>query len=262
MQEVKLEEDSGRILLVKKLKEHFRKEIFVLTYNRFIEEGIKEGDEQYFMFFIEQVIKKRNIRDCVLIINGFGGNLKTALICSNLFRQNLNYYSCFVPSVIGSSLCYFALQSNNLLIGEQSIITQIDPLIEHDGEQLRAIKNLSHIDGDIRAKSHKAINYNIEIIKDTLKKGRLLNKKCFSGKNEIISSELSKIVKTFMGKDSHDSVLKIDELKKLSINFRIEDQGVVVLAKDLVKSCVEELLEMDDFNRFVIQTDSGGYFFK
>jgi hypothetical protein len=207
-----MEKPSQETEILSKLEEIFRKPVFVMVYNPFNEKGIAENDEIYIKWFIENIIKKKNIRDCAIILNGFGGDLKTALLSSQILRENLNYYSCFVPSVIGSSLIYFALQSNKLVLGEKSILTQIDPIFEHKGETLRAIKNISNIDSEIRTKSQKIINYNMEILKKILKKGKLLDKKCFSKLDEINQDELERIVHLFMGKKFHESGLRINDV--------------------------------------------------
>src|SRR3989344_4583289 len=111
----------NRATLVMELEEIFGKRVFAIVYNRNGEEGVKEGDEKYFKHFIDEIIKKEHVRDCVLILNGPGGNLKTSIICSQLLRDNLQRYDSFVPTVAGSSLCYFILQSDRLFMGEKSI---------------------------------------------------------------------------------------------------------------------------------------------
>ncbi|MDD5015371.1 MAG: hypothetical protein PHW73_09815 [Atribacterota bacterium] len=245
-----------------KLEEYFGKRVFVLIYNPLNEKGIDINDETYIEWFLERVIKPEKIRDCVIILNGFGGDFKTAILSSSLLRENLNYYSCLVPSVIGSSLCYFVLQSNKLLVGEKSILTQIDPLFEHNGELLRAIKNLSSIDGEIRKKAHKVFDYNIEMLKNILKKGGLLSKECFSKNNEIHFGELGKIIDLFMGKIFHESGININELKKLKIRLKIENEEIINLANEIIGDCRNELFEEEDYNRFIIHSREGGYFFQ
>ncbi len=254
--------DSSEIEVLIKLEEHFRKPVFVFIYNPLNEKGIAEKDELYIRWFIENVIRKKNIRDCTIILNGFGGDLKTALLSSQILRDNLNYYACFVPSVIGSSLVYFALQSNKLILGEKSILTQIDPIFEYKGETLRAIKNLSNLDVEIRTRSQKIINYNMEILKRILKRGKLLDKGCFSKENEINNDELERIVHLFMGKKFHESGLKVNDLSRLKINKRIENEDIIKITNELIRKCRDELFSMSDYNRLVILTNEGGYFFE
>ena len=83
---------DNRATLVMELEEIFGKRVFAIVYNRNGEEGVKEGDEKYFKHFIDEIIKKEHVRDCVLILNGPGGNLKTSIICSQLLRDNLQRY--------------------------------------------------------------------------------------------------------------------------------------------------------------------------
>src|SRR3989339_583075 len=110
-----VEDDVVKLLF--ELEGYFKKRVFVIQYNPIIEKGIDLNDEVYIEYFIQEILKKENVRHCVIIFNGFGGDLRTAILCSSLLRKNLDYYSCFVPSVIGSSLCYFALQANQLIVG-------------------------------------------------------------------------------------------------------------------------------------------------
>lgn len=249
--------------MIIQLEEYFGKRVFAIVYNPIREEGIKTNDETYIAYFIEKVIKKENIRDCVIILNGFGGDFRTSLLCSSLLRKNLNYYSCLIPSVVGSSLCYFVLQSNKLILGKNSKITQIDPLIEHEGEQLRAIKNLTHPDGEIRKKAHRVLSYNIEILKKILKKEGILNSSCFSNENEINIYELKRIIDVFMGKEFHESGLKFEELKKLKINLKMEDEEIIKISKEIVHLCRKELFEEEEgYDRLIIHTKNGSYFFQ
>ncbi|MFA5174208.1 MAG: hypothetical protein WC438_03430 [Candidatus Pacearchaeota archaeon] len=247
--------------LIEQLEAHFNKEVIFLIYDPRDEEGIKLQDEIFFEFIIERILKSNNLKECVLVLNGFGGDFKTALLCSSMLRNYLNYYICFIPSVIGSSLSYFVLQSNKLIIGKKSILTQIDPLIDHKGEQLRAIKNLSSLDDEIRKKSHEAFNYNLLILRKILKKKRILDKKCFSRRNSINSWELNRIIELFMGKQQHESGLTIEELKKLKINLVIESEEIVAIANKIINKCREELFHMDEYHRFMIQCSEGGYYF-
>src|SRR3989344_410315 len=136
----------NRAQLVSELEEHFGKRVFLIVYNYLSEPPkgfIEEGDEFYFRQFRDEVLKKESISDCIVIINGPGGNVKAAIACSEILRKSLIRYDCFVPTVASSSLCYFILNSNRVLIGERSVITQIDPLFYHQGQELRAVEHLN-----------------------------------------------------------------------------------------------------------------------
>jgi len=90
----------NRAELIKDLENLLRKRVFAIVYNRNDDEGIQEGDETYFVHFLNEIIKKENIIDCVLILNGPGGNLKTSILCSQLLRDNINRYETFVPTQV------------------------------------------------------------------------------------------------------------------------------------------------------------------
>src|SRR3989344_3766367 len=110
--------EINRAKLILELEDYFKKPVFLLLYNYLDESGksfIESGDEFYFRQFREDVIKNR-LPDCVLILNGPGGNTKTAIACSQIIRDSVLRYDSFVPTVAGSSLCYFILKSNKLLL--------------------------------------------------------------------------------------------------------------------------------------------------
>ena len=140
----------NRAKIVKKLESDFKKRLFAIIFNPEYSEGIKEEDNEYFQHFIDNVIIKEDIKDCVILLSGFGGNLKEAILCSQMLRESIKKYSCFIPSVACSAISYFILQGDRLLIGEESKITQIDPIFEYDGEDLRAIKHLNDPDPKIK----------------------------------------------------------------------------------------------------------------
>ena len=118
----------NRVELIRELEGILGKRVFAIVYNPAIEDGIKEGDEKYFEDFIENVIKKKKLKNVIFIFSGFGGNLRTAILCSQIIRNHLNKYSILIPTIACSSICYFILQSNHLFLGKKSILTQIDSL--------------------------------------------------------------------------------------------------------------------------------------
>lgn len=261
MEDILKKEDQALKNSLEFLESYFKKKVIAIVYNPDLDQGIRPKDEILFEFFKERVVKQENLRDCIVILNGFGGDLKTALLCSCILRNSFKYYCCFVPSVIGSSLCYFALQANKLIIGKNSILTQIDPLIEHKGEQLRAIENLTNIDAEKRKKSSRVIGFNTNVLKKILKKGKILSKECFSKRDELNLWELGRIIDLFMGKETHWSGLSITDLTDLKINLFVEKDQIVSVANKVVSECRKELRGMKGYNRFVIQCSGGGYYF-
>tara|TARA_Y100000034_G_C6892817_1_gene411056 strand:- start:682 stop:1470 length:789 start_codon:yes stop_codon:yes gene_type:complete len=256
---------ENRREIILELESLFGKRVFALIFNPTIEAGIEKGDEEYIMDFIEKIIKKENVKDCVLILNGFGGNLKTAILCSNLLRNNLGKYDCFVPSVIGSSLCYFVLQSDRLLVSSNSKLTQIDPIFTYQGEELRAIKNLSEEKDSIKRRlAHEFYNPVFENLKLLLHSRPHVFKKILSKKGRVSTNYIIKLVDAFMGGDYHESGLGIDELKELNVNLTVVDEEIVGKANLLVMKCRDELFKENA--RFVIQTNileekyEGGFF--
>jgi len=239
--------------LTKKLQEKFGKKVISIIYNPSIEEGIQAGDEYCITTVIEREIKKQGTQNCVILLSGSGGDFKTALLMSHLLRNNLNHYTCFIPIVAGSALCYIILHSNKLLMGESALLTQIDPIFEHDGERYRAIKHLDNQDKKIHDKSHDIFNYVSARLSEILShKHSILNV------NGVNLGDFSPIIYLFMGKGYHDEGVRFHELKKLNINLGLAEEEKVTLGKELVRECREKLEEFN--SRLIIQTENGSYF--
>ena len=256
-----------RIKLIIELEQYFKKPVFLITYNYSTEpiKGfIEPGDEFHFRQFREEVLSGTS--DCVFIWNGPGGNIKTAIACSQFMRDALIRYDCFVPTVASSSLCYFILQSDRLLLGEKSLLTQIDPLFIYEGKELRAIENLNNPNSEIRKLAKDVHNTTLENIKNILKTPPHVFKKEVSQESQSRVRYFEKMVQLWMKKDKHDKPLTIKDLMDLKVNFKEVPLEIINKAKQLIKLCQEELVEEN--KRFVIQTSKleegkycGGYFY-
>jgi len=259
---------KNRADLTKELEGIFKRRVFAIVYNPYYDEnklGIQTGDEEKFGYFIEKVIKKENVKDCVFILNGFGGNLKSAIWCSEILRKNLDYYMSFVPTVIGSAVVYFALKSNRVLIGNKSIITQIDPIFNYEGEEYRAIKHLNDKNPEIRQLAHDSYSPVFENLKGIIQNPPHVflwevHKLCQKKTNFFI-----KAVDLLMGKELHESGLTLKDLDTLKIDYTTVRDETLEKAKVLVDECKKELILEN--KRFIIQTNKiedgcfGGYFF-
>ena len=68
-----------------------------------------------------------------------------------------------------------------------------------------------------------------------------------------------------MGKELHESGLRIKDLNELKVNYEILNEEIIEKAKMLIKLCLEELFEENQ--RFIIQTNKieeeyfGGFFY-
>lgn len=261
-------EEAGRnrALKVKELEDYFGKRVFALIYNPLIEEGISEDDEFYFRDFIIRMIKRQNLKNCIILLNGFGGNLRTAIACSQLLRDNLEYYECFVPSSVSSSISYFILQSDRLLIGEKSIITQIDPIFEDDNGERRAIENLANEDKEISRLSRSFFSPVIENLKRVIKTPPNVFETEVVKQSQKSVKSLKKVIDFWMGKKFHESRLDLQKISTLKIKHKIVPPEIIQKAIELIKDCREELI--DENARFVIQTSYiheekylGGFFY-
>jgi len=236
----------------KKLEKIYGMPVFCIVYNPKMEEGIKEGDEICLGCAIEQELKKGALNKCMILLSGSGGDFKTALLMSYLIRKKFDYYSCLVPSVAGSSLCYIILHSNKLLMGKNSLLTQIDPKFDVEGESYRAIKQLDNPNPNIRNKSHDIFHYVFGELNNLLSHKYSLLK---SRKVEI--GDISPIIYLFMGKEYHEDGVRLEEIKKLNVNINLVEEDVIEVSKKLVNMCWEKLLE--DNKRLIVQTKNGSY---
>jgi len=259
---------KNRAELIKDLEGIFKRRVFAIVYNPYYEEskqGIQLGDEEPITYFVENVIRKEKTKDCVFILTGFGGNLKAAIWCSEIFRNNLDYYISFVPTVAGSAICYFVLQSNRLLIGEKSILTQMDPIFDYQRKEFRAIKHLNDKNPEIKELAHEVYNPVFENLKRIIQnpphvfeKG--VHKECQKKTNFFV-----KAIDLLMGKELHESGLTTKDLDDLKIDYIILKEEIIEKAKILTNECQKELISEN--RRFIIQTNKiedecfGGYFF-
>jgi hypothetical protein len=258
----------NRAEMVSELEKHFKKRVFLIVYNYSSDPPkgfIEQGDEFYFRQFRDDVLKKENISDCVFIINGPGGNVKSAIACSQILRDSLIRYDCFIPTVVGSSLCYFILQSDRLFLGEKSLITQIDPIFIYDGMELRAIEHLSDPNKEIRTMAHEIYNPTYENLKRILQSKPHIFEDEVSKESQNRLNYLSRMVELWMKKNDHDIPLTLNDLTKLKVKHKLVPEEIIDLTKNLISLCLKELREED--RRFVIQTSKiedekylGGYF--
>lgn len=260
---------KNRAELLKELEDLFGQRVFLITYNYSSNPPIgfiEPGDELYFRQFREDVLKGGGISQCVFILNGPGGNIKTAIACSQILRDALLRYDCFVPTVVGSSLCYFILQSDRLFIGNKSKITQIDPLFNYEGVDMRAIEHLNDPNLEIRRLAHDIHNSTLENLRRALKTVPHVFEKDVSIQSQKRVGYMEKMVNLWMQKSSHDKQLTIEDLKNLRVKFRQIQEDIIEKGKILIQECQKELVEEN--KRFVIQTSKiedekylGGYFY-
>ncbi|MDP3026564.1 MAG: hypothetical protein Q8N63_02560 [Nanoarchaeota archaeon] len=257
--------ELNRARIVLELEKIFNKPVFALIFHPGDEDGIKAGDEKYFHHFLNEINKNSLPLDSVWIISGRGGNLKAAIMCSELLRKSLKRYETFVPTVAGSALCYFILQSDKLLIGQKAKITQRDPMFEYDGEDLRAIKNIGNSDPRKATLAQEIFLPVFENVKRLIITPPNVFKEEIQKVSKNKTRYLVRLVDVWMGKDLHESGLTFQDMNQLGVKYKIEDEEIVEKSKSLIKECLKEL-EIED-QRFVIQTSKieegyfGGYFY-
>lgn len=255
---------KNRAERVSELEEIFSKRVFVIVYDA-SQGGIKLGDWIWFKsHFIDTVLGKED-KNCIFIFEGIGGNLKTAILCSELLRKNIKRYSIFVPTVAASALCYFILQSDKLLIGDKSCVTQLDAVFDSDNEEIRAIKALNHPDPRIKSLAKETHSFLLERIKKILKNTPHVFNKGVAKKSQKKLDYLCKVADAWMGKEKHESPIKRKDLIKMEVNFQKINEKVIKKATELIEECRKEL--KIENKRFTIQTSKiesglfGGFFY-
>lgn len=254
-------EECKRKILTTKLESIFSKRVISIIYNPAIEEGILPGDEYKLRDALNRINQNEIFDKSVIILGGSGGDFKTAILMSHLLRNRFSYYSCFVPFVAGSALCYIILHSNKLIFGRNSLLTQIDPLFEHEGDFYRAIKNLSNSDPEIYQKSHTVFwEVNGHLTRLLSHRYSLLNRSKTNPEDTISTKEIIPITDIFMGKENHEDGVRYSELDNVNINLELADDILVELGTGLMKECQSELAKENA--RVLIQFREGGYFFQ
>jgi hypothetical protein len=186
-------------------------------------------------------------------------------MCSELLRRYLRRYETFVPTVSASALCYFILQSDLLLIGNKSRVTQMDPMFYYEGEDLRALKHISSEDPAKRVLAKAMWNPVFENVKRLIVTSPNVFRQDIRKMSKTKTNYHIKLVDKWMGKELHESGLTLNDLNQLGVNYKVVDQETINKAKTLISECLKELEEEDQ--RFVIQTSKieegclGGYFY-
>ncbi len=244
--------EDQNMMLCRKLEELTGRRTIAIIYNPEYEEGIMEGDENFLMCAIQQETKFQKLNNCNVILSGSGGDFRTALLMSYLLRNKLAYYSCFVPSVAGSSMCYLILHANKLIMGKESLLTQIDPIFEHDGESYRALKQLSSPIKELSNKAHDIWQF----VYGQLEK-LLSHKHSLLGSRKVNLGDLSPLIYLFMGKECHEDGVRYQEISRLNLNLDLAPEDQILLGKKLVSGCWDKASE--EGKRLIIQTKHGSY---
>ena len=197
-------------------------EILLIYYNPSIENSMKKNDEKWLTSYLECL----NFKRCLVIPYGIGGNTKTGILMTYLLRRKFDRYSLFPPFSACSSLSYFVLKADKLYMGEKTVLSQIDPIMEYGGEEIRLIKLLNEKEHPLHLEANNNFIRIREIIFKMLSEQPSIIKK--RKKTLLYEDEIEEnIVDLFLNKKEHCSNLTFGDFKNLNMNVcKIEDNNI------------------------------------
>ncbi|MFA6072978.1 MAG: hypothetical protein WC758_02620 [Candidatus Woesearchaeota archaeon] len=190
--------------------------LIVLIFNPHISQGaLIEGDMQKNIAAFLDGLKNNN---ATVLLYGLGGCFTEGLMLAHTIRKKFSHFNTLVPSICASALCLTVLKSDNLKILKNGCLTQIDPVIVHDGKPIRAIKYLHDLDEETKQNCQSMFRYAEQQIIDLISnKPSLFN----HSKREFDFADKDDIITLFMNKDEHS-----DGIKKMEFQYRLDNFNV------------------------------------
>lgn len=215
-------------------------EIIAIIYNPFREEGIQKKDEKFLMSLFDKV----KYTYPLILLSGHGGDFSTAVYFPKIINKKVEKYRVFIPRICGSALCYTILKARELIIGENTHISQIDPLFEFNGEWVRAIEYLHSTDEDLRTKSRAAFDTVQEYVKQLIEPPCIFKYRDYTC-GEFLHTEL--MVSNFMNKNiEHADEITFKQLEQLEANLvKIEMSDADQIANELVFLCQDYTIQQN-----------------
>ena len=206
-------------------------ELIAIVYNPTKDDGLKDDDCKFLKF----LLTKCNFNSPCFVLSGHGGDFKAGIYFPHIIKFHVRNYKVYIPKTCGSALCYTILQAEELLIGKNTKITQIDPTFEHNGEYVRAIKYIRSSDEELRVKAREIFDLAQEKIIELCKPPSIFEFKTLDP-DEFQTKEL--ITANFMNKEEHEKAITQKELEELEINYKkIDDEDVLNLAHEFIEAC-------------------------
>jgi len=226
--------------LVQELKDKLGvREVIAVVYNPKSSEGMKHQDCN----FLKILFEKTNYVYPVFLLSGHGGDFSPGILFPYLIKESVNNYKVYIPRVCGSALCYTIFKANELLIGEKSEITQIDPKFEYEGEELRAIKHIRSTNDNLKKIAREVFDVAQDYVKKMCYPPSVFKFKIMDP-NEF--QHMNFIATYFMNKDNHETAITFKELEEMEVNIRkITDFDTEKIADELVFSCQDFTIQND-----------------
>ena len=213
-------------------------EIIAIIYNPEKEEGMHERDCD----FLNALFDKVKYTYPLILLSGHGGDFSTGLFFPTLINKKVEKYRVFIPRVCGSALCYTILKSRELFIGENTYISQIDPIFQYKGSWVRAIEHIHSIDDNLKQNSREVFDVAQKYVKKLSESPSIFKYRDMS-EHEFQHVEL--IVTNFMNKGDHAKEILPKEMEELEINFTRVNNEEDKIANDLITLCQDYTLEQD-----------------
>jgi len=229
--------------IIQKIKKLFNgKDIIAIIYNPFDNEGMKYTDCK----FLRALFDNNIYTTPIFILNGRGEEFKTGISFPYVIKNCVKNYEVYVPSTCGSALCYTLFKANKLYVTQSTSITQIDPTIEYQEENLRAIKLMKSKDYNPKIKRYATEVFSLaeSWIKKLCKYPSLFRQE--EDRYIFEFYQLDDLATLFMNKEHHENPISTNELKGLGANIEeIKNNVLGRLSINLIKKCQDLTITQD-----------------
>jgi hypothetical protein len=198
--------------------------------------------EEFIDIVLEKYPQKENRPPLYLLLHSPGGTVSSSYMVARTLRTHFNRLIGFIPHIAASGATIVALSCNEIIMGEISRLTGIDPHYDIDSETIfplstvRAFKNLEgilgtktldeisfpyqHLVQSITAEKYDEATHSLKMVEDYATE---LMKK--AGYND---DEIEKIINGVLYDiEAHEEVITLDRAKELGIkakHFREDPQ--------------------------------------
>jgi len=228
--------------LIKGLTEALGSEIIAIIYNPRREEGMKEADCK----FLKHILISRRHVSPLFILNGNGGDFVSGVFFPYIIRNSVKNYAVYIPRICCSALCYTLLKANRLLVGENTIITQIDPTFQYKGEVRRAVKVMKSKkinDRFLIERAREIFSLAEGEVRKLIASPSLFRERKLKYYEHMQMDDLASL---FMNKGDHYDEVSIKELEKLGAKVEdLRNWREDTVANELIFKCQDFTIEND-----------------
>ena len=191
--------------------------------------------EDFVYSVIEKYPKKEDRPPLYLLLHSPGGTLSSSYMVARILRNNFNKIVAFIPHIAASGASLIALSCNEIVMGDISRLTGIDPHYDVNSETIypistvRAFKNLESILG---AKTLDEISYPYQHLVQSISAEKYDEAthalKMVEGyatelleKAGYTKEKMAKIINGLLYDiEAHEEVIPLDRAKELELNVK------------------------------------------